>query len=212
MQYKNQRVNTQDLSFTRADHWKHSTWDLFPWRQHLLHALPSTSFDISDDVNHRVPICFSSAVEKCLRPYRTHTDPSGRAVSTASSISNGNSKRKIKQTWGKANAGIISLTDGDSRVKEKSKGLIRPFPWMMSKRHHIFGMKQKLSIYSFYTLSLLSLFYIGIPSQTKSTSSIFPVLHRKALAVLSTLPCSTFTLSCSPSSYLYFSITLKWKQ
>lgn len=85
---------------------KHGTCDLFPLGL-LLHGFLSTSFDISDDVSHRPPIsccCWTHSLRPC-RIYKSHTGRPSRAVSTASSISNRNERRKIKQNmklslWG----------------------------------------------------------------------------------------------------------------
>lgn len=72
-------------------------------------------------------LLLSKSVTHFLRPYRrhkSHTDPQDKLYQhpPACQIKE-NNRRKIKQMWGKANMGMISFTDGDSQVKEKSKRL-----------------------------------------------------------------------------------------
>lgn len=107
---------------------KHSTCVLFP-QGHLLHGFPSTSFDILDDVSHRSPMfcCWWTHFLRPCRADESHNDwPSRQAISTASSISHENSKRKIKQTRGKANVVMISCTNWDSLVKVQTLNSLWP--------------------------------------------------------------------------------------
>lgn len=81
--------------------------------------------------------------------------------------------------------------------KDSLSSLAYPFPWIMSKLHSIFGIKQKLSIYSFYSLSLRPLLYITIPSKNKPPK-LLDFSHKKVLSYLSTFP--VFQPLFSPSS------------
>lgn len=178
---------------------KHSTCDLFP-QGRLLHVFPSTSLDISDDVS--LLLCaFCCCWTHFLRPYRTyesHTDgPSRQTVSTASGISNENTKKKNKTDmrlsqcednfiyWGRAGG-----WGGGGVLKEKSKilwlvhGLIIPLNHVeASSKTSLVLNRKKLPNYSFYSLSSLSLLYITIPLKLKQR---FDLSFGKVLSNLST--------------------------
>lgn len=171
MQYNTQRVfhlNPYPGPFlhTRGKHSQHVFCFL---GGHRLHGFPSTSFGILDDVSHRSPtfLLLLNKLSEATLPHQLTLKSS--CINSLQHLKIKTQKRKIKQTWGKANVGVISFTNGDSLDKEHSKrlSLVRDLsiPWIMSKLHHIFGIKQKLSIYSFYSLPLLLLFYITIPSK-----------------------------------------------
>lgn len=114
-------------------------------------------------------------------------------------------KRKIKQTWGKANVGMISFTNGDSLVKEKSKVLLLVHDlfiplnhvkapshlWYLTKTFHL------LFLLTFFTFTILHYSSFEIINLTHWHS------YRKVLSILSTFPHIILSHSffLLPSSY-----------
>lgn len=150
---------------------KHSTCDLFP-QGRLLHGFPSTSFDISDDVS--LLLCaFCCCILRPCRTCESHTDgPSRQTVSTASGISNENTKRKIKHEvkpmWGWFHL-LGRGWEVGGVIKEKSKIL-----WLVhgliikasSKTSLVLNRKKTSLVFLFTFFSFTTLHYDSIKVQT----------------------------------------------
>lgn len=140
------------------------------------------------------------SVSQFLRPYRrlgSHNDPQDKLYQQPPASLLGNNRRKIKQVkpmWG----WFHTPWGGWGRFLRKMQGLWQapdsPIPLNHCQFHYFFGIKQKLFLCSFYSLSLLSLVYVTKPSKTNnSNTSTFSAFYRKDCSNLTTAPCITLS-------------------
>lgn len=160
----------------------------------------STSFDILDDVSHCPCCCWTHT----LMAYRTHN---GSHTWTnllykpcINSLQQFTKKGQRKKTyvrlsqWGDDFIHWCKIPYQRNIPKEIP---IPPILLNLSKLHNIFGITETLSIYSFYSLSLLSILYITKPSK---------IIWTLRLSLQESCAQSHFYLSKPHSFILFFSL------